>query len=46
VKDIGRMISLAFLFVSIYYLILFFKIEKCISAIKRIEKKMDSIRPE
>ena len=44
-KDISRMISVAFLFISIYYLILFFKIEKCISAIERIEKKLDSIRP-
>ena len=45
-KDIGRMMGVVFLFMSIYYLILFFRIEKCISAIKRIEKKLDSIRPE
>ena len=45
-KDIGRMMAVVFIFMSIYYLILFFRIGKCISGIERIEKKLDSIRPE
>ena len=44
-NDFGRTIGVMFFFMSIYYLILFFRIEKCISVIKRIEMKLDSIRP-